>query len=156
MARRIPNDIVDVIVSKAIDSAHYQQAARLALVNKNAYAAYKERVDVARSIVKDIVIHTPTSSDSFKVSMKVLQGNKIAFEFNINKLLSIKDRAANQTAMFNTRNPRVFYELLDKMVCTTNMRDVRVKTRCARRDVETIMPYVTRFIKYITAKCVRA
>jgi len=153
MARKIPNDIVDLIVAKAIQSAHYQQAARLSLVNRNAHTVYRDNANVTRSIIKDVVIHKAECSDSFKVHIKVVQGKKIAYELTIDKLLSIIDRSTDRHVMFTSHNPRVFYELLEKMACTPNIRDVRVKTRCNRRDNERVMPYVTRFIKYITSKC---
>ena len=155
MANQIPNDIIDIIISYSIKSAHYQQGARLALVNKHANYVYKNSIDVARSIMKDVIIHNRESSNSFKVCMKVVQGRKIAYHFKIDKQVSIEECATNRTAMFNASNPSVFYGLLEKMVCTPNMRDVRVQVRCKNTDNDAIMPFVTRFIKYMTSKCVR-
>lgn len=153
MARNIPNDIVDVIIAQAIHTAHFTQAARLCLVNKHAHSVYRESTNVARSIIKDIVIHKAECSDSFKVQIKVVQGKKIAYELTIDKILSIFENATDRHIMFTSHNPRVFYEAFEKIVNTPNIRDVRVKTRCNRRDNEKIMPCVTRFIKYITSRC---
>jgi hypothetical protein len=156
MANRIPNDIVVNIISFAIKSAHYQQGARLALVNKNAYAVYKNRTDIATSIIKDVIVNNRESSNTFKVCMKVLQGRKIAFSFKIDKQFTIEECSTNRQAMFTAYNSTAFYKLLEKMVCTPNLRDVRVQVKFNNRDNDTIMPYVSRFIKYMISKCVRA
>lgn len=156
MAREIPNHIVDLIVANAIQRAHYQQAARLSLVNKSAYSAYKQCTNVSRNMIKDIVIQNAVSSDSFKMSMKVMQGTKIAYELSVaNKLLSIKDRLTGTHVMFSSLSPNVFFSTLEKMVSTPRMREIRVQTRCKTRDNDTIMPIVTRFVKYMNAKCVK-
>lgn len=155
MAHQIPIEVVDSIISFAIISADYTDAARLALVNKRAAVVYKQNVDVAQEMMMEIANTHARSSAFFKVCIKMVAKGRVVSMLEVSHKSAVISELSMGWRKWKYTDSVNFASALHRMVNTPHLRDVRSTLTFRSLDHNTMLPAVMRFVKFMNAKCSR-
>lgn len=156
MAHQLPIDVVDSIMSRAITSADYKDAARLALVNKRAAIIYKQNVDVVQEMMMEIAKSQAGSSAFFKVRIKAFAKGRVVSVLEIRRKGAwIRELGTEEWREWNYTDYDNFGDALRRMVNVPHLRDVRTTVTFNSLDQNTMMPAIMRFAQFLNSKCIR-
>jgi uncharacterized protein GlcG (DUF336 family) len=156
MAHLLPIDVVDSILTRAITTADYQDAAQLALVNKWAASVYKQNVDVAQGMMTEIARTQARTSAFFKVCIKAVAKGRVVSILEIRPKSAVISELSGGWRAVRFADSENFASALQRMVTTPHLRDVRVTVTFRSLDQNTMLPAVMRFVKFMNAKCSRS